>query len=35
MNDDAQDNPARWRAPSDATATVWLEELEAAVPDKE
>ena len=24
-----------WRAPSDATATVWLEELEAGVPDKE
>jgi NAD+ synthase (glutamine-hydrolysing) len=22
-----------WRAPSDATATVWLEELEAGVPD--
>ncbi len=24
-----------WRAPSDATARVWLEELEAAVPDEE
>ncbi len=24
-----------WRAPSDATATVWLEELEAGVPDSE
>ena len=24
-----------WRAPSDGTATVWLEELEANVPDKE
>ena len=24
-----------WRAPSDATATVWLEELEAGIPDKE
>jgi NAD+ synthase (glutamine-hydrolysing) len=24
-----------WRAPSDATARVWLEELEAAVPDSE
>jgi NAD+ synthase (glutamine-hydrolysing) len=24
-----------WRAPSDATAKVWLEELEAAVPDSE
>ena len=24
-----------WRAPSDATATVWLEELETGVPDKE
>ena len=24
-----------WRAPSDATATVWLEELEAGVPNKE
>jgi NAD+ synthase (glutamine-hydrolysing) len=24
-----------WRAPSDATATVWLEELEANVPDRE
>jgi NAD+ synthase (glutamine-hydrolysing) len=24
-----------WRAPSDATATVWLEELEAGVPDEE
>jgi NAD+ synthase (glutamine-hydrolysing) len=24
-----------WRAPSDATATVWLEELEAGVPDNE
>ena len=24
-----------WRAPSDATATVWLEELEACVPDNE
>ena len=24
-----------WRAPSDATATVWLEELEADIPDKE
>ncbi len=24
-----------WREPSDATATVWLEELEAGVPDAE
>jgi NAD+ synthase (glutamine-hydrolysing) len=24
-----------WRAPSDATATVWLEQLEAGVPDQE
>jgi NAD+ synthase (glutamine-hydrolysing) len=24
-----------WRAPSDATATVWLEELEASVPDSD
>ena len=24
-----------WRAPSDATATVWLEELDACVPDSE
>jgi NAD+ synthase (glutamine-hydrolysing) len=26
---------ADWRAPSDAAATVWLDELEAAIPDKE
>ena len=26
---------ACWRAPSDATATLWLEELESGVPDKE
>jgi NAD+ synthase (glutamine-hydrolysing) len=24
-----------WRAPSDASAKVWLEELDAAVPDEE
>ena len=24
-----------WRAPSDATASVWIEELDAAVPDSE
>jgi len=24
-----------WRAPSDASANVWLDELEAGVPDRE
>jgi NAD+ synthase (glutamine-hydrolysing) len=24
-----------WRAPSDASATVWLEELEGGIPDEE